>query len=63
MARDDGPGGAGVAQQGPLDPSGLDLDINDNTSQADHQVESVKVSSQTKLFIPIGQNETFHLDS
>jgi len=38
-----GNGGVG-GHQGPLDPTGLDLDINDNESETDHRIESVKES-------------------
>ena len=44
-----GNGGVG-GHQGPLDPTGLDLDINDNESETDHRIESVKVS-QRQIFI------------
>ena len=40
-----GNGGVG-GHQGPLDPTGLDLDINDNESETDHRIESVKVSQR-----------------
>ena len=44
-----GNGGVG-GHQGPLDPTGLDLDINDNESETDHRIESVKVSQRHTLY-------------